>query len=153
MSDQITSPNPDDKILAGLSHLLGPIIALIIWATQKDKSPFVRFQAVQAMAFDATLVLLGVLGAGGAMLFVFCSSITGVIAAAAAPTPSGDSVSPLTFLFLLPAMMPLCIGPLIIILALGMVGVRIFAAVSVFQGNNFHYPWLGKRVERFLAQG
>ena len=153
MSDQIASPTSDEKILAALSHLLGPAIALIIWVTQKDKSPFVRFQAAQAMAFDLTLVLFGVLAVGGAMLFVFCSSIIGVIAAAAAPTPNGDSSSPLALLFLLPAMMPLCIGPLIIIFALGMVAARFFAAISVFQGDNFHYPWLGKRVERFLAKG
>ena len=153
MSAQIASPTPDEKILAALSHLLGPVIALIIWATQKDKSPFVRFQAVQAMAFDATLILFGVLGAGCAGLLVFCSMITGFIGAAAAPAANSDSFSPLALLFVLPAMMPFCIGPLIFIFALGMFLIRVFAAVSVFQGNNFHYPWLGLRVERFLAKG
>lgn len=137
MSDQIALPTSDEKILAALSHLLGPIVALIIWATQKDKSPLVRFQAVQAMAFDATLILFGVLGAGCVGLLVFCSMITGFVGAAAAATPNGDSSSPLALLFVLPAMMPFCIGPLIFIFALGMILIRLFAAVSVFQGKNF----------------
>jgi hypothetical protein len=84
---------------------------------------------------------------------VFCSAIISAIAAAAAPPPNGDSFSPLALLVLLPAMMPLYIRPLIIIFALGMVVAHFFAAVSVFQGNNFHYPWLGKRGGSVVAKG
>jgi len=28
--------------VAALAHALGPLIAIIVWATQKDKSPFLK---------------------------------------------------------------------------------------------------------------
>lgn len=37
----------DERLMAAVSHLFGLLVAIIVWATQKEKSIFVRFQAVQ----------------------------------------------------------------------------------------------------------
>ena len=38
----------DDKVVAALA----PLIAIIVWATQKGKSPFVAFQSLQALVYQ-----------------------------------------------------------------------------------------------------
>jgi len=68
MSEQVTVTQ-DEKVLAGLAHgsiLLGVftsgfggmIAALIIWLVQKDKSPYVAFQALQALIYQGVIFLL-----------------------------------------------------------------------------------------------
>lgn len=52
----------DEKLLAMLSHLSiilgGIILPIIIWATQKDKSKFVRFHALQAIFYHIAYVVM-----------------------------------------------------------------------------------------------
>jgi uncharacterized Tic20 family protein len=51
-------PNQNDKIMAALAHisallpLMGVIAPIVIWATQKDKSEYVAFQALQAVVYQ-----------------------------------------------------------------------------------------------------
>ena len=45
-TSEMTEISSDDRIMAALAHFLGLFGALIIWATQKDKSRFVKFQAL-----------------------------------------------------------------------------------------------------------
>ena len=60
---------------------------------------------------------------------------------------SGD----FSWLMLLPAILPFgmfgCIFPLVITLFI----IRIVATISVLNGNNFRYPWLGAKVATFLT--
>ncbi len=58
------SPNSDERMMAALAHFFGTIGALIIWVIQKDKSRFVRFQAVQALAFDFAVMLFTIVLSG-----------------------------------------------------------------------------------------
>jgi uncharacterized membrane protein len=51
----------DKNFLAAISHFFGFLVALIVWLLQKEKLPFVRFQAVQAMAFDAVVSVIMIL--------------------------------------------------------------------------------------------
>jgi uncharacterized Tic20 family protein len=142
----ITS-NSDERMLAALSHFLGLIVALIIWATQKDKSRFVRFQAVQALAFDlAVMLLMGIL--------FFCLFGTmfigmfGMMFTAVNNSTSPQNFSPFVmFPFMFPSLMFTCILPF----SFAFLIAKIMAAVSVLNGNNFHYPFLGNQVEKFLA--
>lgn len=61
MSEKIKS---DEKLMSLLSHLsiiipnIGVIAPIIIWVTQKDKSKFVRFHAVQAIFFQLLFFVL-----------------------------------------------------------------------------------------------
>jgi uncharacterized Tic20 family protein len=140
-------PTSDEKLMGALAHFFGIIGALIIWAIQKDKSRFVRFQAAQALAFDfiSTLLML-VLG--------FCSfgvmfiGMLGTIFTAANSSASSESLSPfMIFPFMFPWLMFACIFPFATALFIA----KIVAAISVLNGNNFRYPWLGAKVENFLT--
>jgi uncharacterized membrane protein len=53
----------------------------------------------------------------------------------------------MTFPVLLPFVMLTCIFPT----SLAVFITRLVAMVSVLNGNNFHYPFLGAKVEQFLV--
>jgi uncharacterized Tic20 family protein len=141
------TPTSDERMMGALAHFFGLIGALIIWAIQKDKSRFVRFQAAQALAFDFVTMLL-------TLVVFFCSfgamfiGMFGTIFAAANSSASSETVSPfMMFPFMFPWLMFACIFPFSIALFVA----RIVAAISVLNGNNFRYPWLGAKVENFLS--
>ena len=54
----VASLSQDERIMAALSHatallpFMGVIAPIVIWVTQKDKSQYVAFQALQAMAYQ-----------------------------------------------------------------------------------------------------
>lgn len=67
----------DERILAALAHgaillpVYGVLVPAIIWITQKEKSRYVSFQSLQALAFHITLIFLYMAG----MLCYFISFI------------------------------------------------------------------------------
>lgn len=141
------SPTSDERMMGALAHFFGLIGALIIYVMQKDKSRFVRFQATQALAFELlTMLALFVLFfcVFGVM---FVSMFVTMFAGLSSAGQSGD----FSWLMILPAIFPFgmfgCIFPLIITLFI----IRIIATMSVLNGNNFRYPWLGAKVESFLT--
>ncbi len=140
-------PTSDERMLGALAHFFGIIGALIIWVLQKDKSRFVRFQAAQALAFDFVVTLL-------MMVFSLCFfgvmflGIFGVTFASLNHAISSENFNPfIAFPFMFPWLMFLCILPF----SFAFLIARVIAAISVLNGNNFHYPFLGTRVEKFLT--
>ncbi len=135
----------DERVMAALSHFFGIIAALIVWATQKEKSHFLRFQALQAMAFDMVFIVLYVLLMFCAVGVVFVTIMAG--AWFTTQSTSADNLFPALELGLLaPWGMFACIMPLVLVAML----VRIVAAVSVATGHDFRYPLIGARVDAFL---
>ncbi|MBN2148199.1 MAG: DUF4870 domain-containing protein [Anaerolineales bacterium] len=146
-----SSTTSDERLMAAVSHFFGLVVALIIWATQKDRSRFVRFQAVQAMAFDIVVMVVAFITAGCLMLVMFLGMIlsTGgmifMTDPSGAPDPGalGVFMTMITsFSFLMPCAIFALVG--------GVWVVRLLAAIQTFQGRDFRYPWLGARVEQFL---
>ncbi len=141
---QTLSPSSDERLMAAISHFFGLVVALIVWATQKDKSRFVRFQALQAAAFDVLFLLLWFVIVGCYMAFMAFSMFGAMMfGSSMASDPSTQ------WIFLMPSLFPmgiLCIFPFILLLFVA----RIVAAVQTFQGKDFRYPWLAERVEKFL---
>jgi uncharacterized Tic20 family protein len=149
MTEALDTPQPtsDERIMGALAHFFGIIGAVIIWAIQKDKSRFVRFQAAQALAFDFVTMML-MFGLFFCSFGVILLGIFGTTFAAASSSASSESVSPwMMFPFLFPWLMFACIFPF----SLALFVIRIVATLSVLNGNNFRYPWLGARVENFLS--
>lgn len=141
----------DERVMAAIAHatvifsavgLIGP---LIIWGTQKEKSPFVAFQALQAAAYQF-LLLLGGLLAGALYMCSFLS--LPVTALLSLPF---DERAALCFPFL---GFSCTFGVLFLLMLawLAYVGYGLFAAVSVLQGNDFRYVFLGPRLERYLER-
>ncbi|MBI3760471.1 MAG: DUF4870 domain-containing protein [Chloroflexi bacterium] len=146
------SPTSDERLMAALAHFFGPIVALIVWATQKDKSRFVRFQSVQALAFDLTVVVVAFVVIGCFVALVFGTALlgtTGTFIAANQNQDSGGSI--LGLLVGLTFFLPFLAWCPMMILVISTLVARVIAAISVFQGKDFRYPVLGARVEKFLG--
>jgi uncharacterized Tic20 family protein len=146
MTTETPVASSDDRLLSAIAHMFGILVALIVWATHKDKSPFVRYQAAQAIAFDVVVMVFSMVFSVCLFGVMFCGMFASILTLAAAET-SGDPGWPI---LILPGMFPflfLVLVPVSLVFVLA----RLIAAVSVLNGNEFRYPWLGKQVEKFLA--
>jgi uncharacterized Tic20 family protein len=150
-------PVQDERIMAALAHMSavvpfwGVIAPIIIWATQKSKSGYVRFQALQALVYQLTVILAAFVGAGCYMCSFFLTF--GGMAAAMAGSPSDAVNEPATVIAMLTFAIPFLVmgtmalgGGLFILY--GVVG-----AVQALRGKSFRYIIIGARVERFLQEG
>ena len=71
--------NSDNKLMSLISHLaiiipnIGIIAPIVIWITQKDKSKFVRFNAIQAIFFQLVFFILIMLSIFVGLILMFVS--------------------------------------------------------------------------------
>lgn len=135
----------DEKLMSAAAHFFGPLAALLIWSTQKDKSYFIKFHTLQALAFDlVTVTSLGVFlfFASGVLVVGMFSSILSITY-----TTSPES----EFRFLLPAvLLPVTITTCVTPISFLITAVRLVASFSVLSGRDFHYPMIGKWLENFM---
>lgn len=149
MTPQDPAPSSDESLMAAISHFLGFLVAFIVWATQKDKSRFVRFQAIQAMAFDILVSVAALVGIGCIMAFIFGVLALGIGNIAILGNQANPTAEPVRTLVALMTAVPLLI-PCIVIPVAGIIfGARLIATIQTFQGKDFRYPWLGALVERY----
>lgn len=137
----------DERIMAALAHFFGVFGALIVWATQKDRSRFVKFQSLQALAFGGLVTVVTLV----AMLCLLGLMILGTLGAVIASSGPGASPNEVPTIALLTAFSPmsfLCIIPLSLTLAL----VQSAAAISVATGHDWRYPLIAPRVEAFMSE-
>ncbi len=133
----------EERMLGALSHVFGFVVALVIYLTQKDKSRFLRFQALQAVAFDVVVFVAFLVSIGCLVAFLAIGGAVGVAGA--------DQEGALSGLFLsLTIIIPIAANCVVFALVLAVLVLRVVAAVNVYQGKNFHHRWLGDRVEAML---
>ena len=156
--------------MAALGHatiiwpVMGIAAPLIIWATQREKSRFVAFQALQAAVYHMTLILAGL--ACGACYF--CSYVGMIVGAIAMPFsaaltmpatgPSGEDLPPEALIPILLGFLGMIVFYLAIfgLLFLGLavwaayIGYGLYGAVANLRGKDFRYAFLGSRLERYL---
>jgi uncharacterized Tic20 family protein len=136
----------EDRVVAALTHSsvilfgMGIIVAIVIWATQKDRSRYVGFQSLQSAIYQMAgmIAFLGSMCCWGVLYFL--SFIPLMVAA-----EQGASDPPLFFLF----SMMLMFVPFAI-MGLWILG-GLWAAVRTLQGREFHFLFIGGRLERWLA--
>jgi len=130
----------EEKLMALLSHLsifipnIGILAPIIIWVTNKEKSNFVRFNALQAIFFQLIFFIL-------IMLFIFVGIILMLIAI---PWFDLSSNAEPGILFFLSMVFMFMYFPLGIIFG-------IYAAVASaksFKGRIFKYAIIGRIIER-----
>jgi len=69
--------NSDDKLMSLIAHLviiipnIGLIAPIVIWVTHKDKSKFVRYNAIQAIFFQLVFFVLIMLSVFIGMILMF----------------------------------------------------------------------------------
>lgn len=144
-------PTQDERIMAAVAHAtviwptVGLLAPLVIWGTQREKSPFVGFQSIQAAAYQFILLLGGLLCAACYMCSFFSLPFAAMLTA---PFDEGAAlcVPFLTFSFSFGILF------LLMLLWLAYVGYGLFGAVWVLQGNDFRYVFLGPWLERYLEQ-
>lgn len=136
----------DERIMAGLSHItillpfMGIIGPIIIWVTQREKSEFVAFQALQAAAYQLLLIALWVVGIGCYMITAFASFGTTIISAPSEP----NAVNILGFL------LPFLVFGAIFLVGIAYVVYGIVGAVQSLRGQQFRYLLIGRWVAHFL---
>jgi len=148
------APVQDERILAALSHvsailpMWGLIAAIVIWASQKDRSEYVRFQSLQAIAYQLLIVFGWFLGMGCYMVSVLAMVIV-------APSTEAQVQRYATgpgALFYLSVALPLLVFCGVLLGWLATLGYAIAGAVRTLQGKDFCYLVLGSRLRRYLEK-
>ena len=150
----VMSSSQDERIMAVISHItalfpfMGIVAPIVIWVTQKDKSQYVAFQALQAMTYQITMILAWFVGMACYMSSFFGLFLgTAVIPSFAAPA----SAEPW---FILPFMLlPFIILGLIFVGGMAFMIYGLIGGVMALQGKEFRYVVIGRRIERYLEQG
>ncbi len=144
----IAGVSQDDRIMAALSHvsillpMTGLLVPVLIWVTHKEKSRYVHFQALQALALHLTLILAWAVGMGCYMASFF-AFIPGAFLSDAI-----NNAGPVGILFAFPFL--IMGGMLLVGLAIVLYG--LFGAVMTFQGRDFRYFGLGSLLEKQLSR-
>ncbi len=137
MDDKI---NSEEKLMSLICHLsivipnIGIIAPIIIWVTQKEKSRFVKFNAIQAIFFQLVFFALLILSIFTGIILMFVS-LPLIMAS--------SSTEPGTLFFVSIACIYLFI-PLWFIFAI----FAITAAVKSFKGKIFRYLIIGRIVQK-----
>jgi len=145
----------DDRITAALAHgavilgLWGMLIAAVIWVTQKEKSAYVRVQALQAMIYQiAGLViqlLLGLLWGLCGFGFFFLMMFGTLLSATLVEEPSHMPLP--IFLNMLAPLGLFCLLIPYLLIWLGFIAYGFYGAYQVYQGRDFRYAVIVARVE------
>jgi uncharacterized Tic20 family protein len=149
-----STPTQNDKIMAALAHVsavlpfMGIIAPIIIWATQKDKSEFVAFQALQAVAYQLLMILAWFVGMGCYMLSFFSIFLT--IPFADGSSEVDPTVSPF---FVVGFLVPFIIFGVIFIGGAVFIIYGLVGAIATFQGKDFRYLMIGNRLANYLNRG
>lgn len=150
-TEQNSIPSQNDNIMAALAHisvllpLMGVIAPIVIWGTQKDKSEYVGFQALQAVAYQLLTILAWFIGMGCYMLSFFTMFLG--IPFAGANSEVVPSAGPL---FALGFMIPFIIFGAIFVGGALFIIYGIIGAIQVFQGKDFRYIIIGDRLAAYL---
>lgn len=138
----------DEKITAALAHVTvllsfwGILAAIAIWVTQKEKSAFVAFQALQVIIYHLASIAVEMV----LMALYMCSFFLFIPFSAGAEKASEGAATATPLFFL-----PFCVFPLFFLAMFGFVGYALYAAWETLQGRDFRYVIIGKRLERYLA--
>lgn len=153
-TEQGSIPGQNDKIMAALAHVstllpfIGVIAPIVIWVTQKDKSEYVAFQALQAVVYQLLMILAWFVGMGCYMLSFFGTFFTIPFAEA-----NGGQVDPAVApVFMLGFMIPFIIFGAIFLGGALFVIYGLIAAIQVFQGKDFRYIIIGNRLADYLQK-
>jgi uncharacterized Tic20 family protein len=144
----MSTPNKrtdEERMLAAVSHAailtgaIAPVVGLVVYINQKEKSTYAAGQALQAVAYQLASILLMILS-WGCWGIVYMLSFVPLMA-----DPYRYQAGPPTSFWLGMGSM---ICPFIVMGLLGMYG--LFGALRTWQGADFHYAVVGKMVEKRL---
>lgn len=130
----------EERLMAMLSHLSllfgGIVLPIILWATQKDKSRFIRYHALQSIFFQiAYIVILVFLIVLFVLLAIFLGLGFGLITATSTSGSGELSIAFILFIVLFYG--------LIFVSAFGAMGYEIYLAIKSYHGALTKIPIIG----------
>jgi uncharacterized Tic20 family protein len=140
--ERLTAAMAHASIVANATGLTGLVLTVVLWATQRRRSRFVRAHIVQALVYQAG-TLLGVV-----LLILLWSGclLLSLLPAALRPDLYRDGTLPDTFwIALFGLILPIGYGFAATLYAL-------YGAYQVYRGNRFAYPLAGRLVARDLEE-
>jgi uncharacterized Tic20 family protein len=140
----VSAHTSDERTMAALAHgsavlnlfagIGGLIAAFVIWMTQKEKSAWVAFHALQSLVFQAVVL-------GATVLVVVLVWIVG-FAVSFATVGIGTIVA-------VPVMiLSFFVGFIVIG---GVVVYGVYGAYQIYQGREFRYIWIGNWLQQRAA--
>jgi uncharacterized Tic20 family protein len=140
-------PSQEERIMAALAHGsillfgMGIVAAIVLWVAQKDKSHYVAFQALQAVAYHIVGFAIFMVGMACWMGLYFVSLIPLM-------TTPEESAGAALWIFLL--------ATLLMLVPFVQMGLWItggcWGAARTLQGREFRYIVVGRYLERWLAK-
>ncbi len=152
MTEEAFVVEPEDQLVAALGHLgaflpfFGMLLALVIWLTQKTRSRWLGFQALQALIFQGIAFALYYLVSLGMTAGYFLFALPLI---ALSESGWGDRAP-----FLLLPFMALFFGMLLLLMsaAFGYYLLAALAAIHTLRGKDYRYPWIGKLTENLTVR-
>lgn len=133
----VSTPTSDERLLSLLCHLSsllgGIILPIIIWATQKDKSKFVRFHSLQAIFFHLSIAVIIII-----FVFIFLVILFAGIGFSNPDKISSQENLPPIMIFL----MIIFYGG-IFIFVIAFLAYSVYLAVKAYNGELIKIPVLG----------
>ena len=139
----------EERYLSSLAHLsilfsqLGIITPVVIWVTQRDKSTYTGFQALQALVFQAALMIFNFVATACLSAFL----VTPFLMAPVGPGKNAASTLLVTFF----AALMLAVW-LIVLVNLACIVYGLIGALLTYQGKNFRYMIIARLVEKRSSQ-
>jgi len=131
----------EEKLFALFSHLSiligGIIFPIIFWATQKDKSKFVAFNALQAIFYQLSYIVLTMVFV---IIFIFAYIFLGFGAGFLFIGQSPDFAPLIAVLIII--VMVIFYAALFVVM-FGFIGYAIFMGIKTYQGELRKYPIIG----------
>jgi uncharacterized Tic20 family protein len=143
------TPTTEERIWAVFSHLaalsfgMGILLPIVGWSDQRRKSNYASFQCLQALGYQSLGFTIWALAYLIALILVLIALVVMSFQAEQAGTDFNPFLGPgmtAIFVVLFGLFALYCIVPMV-------------AAVACALGKNFHYPFLGKRLARYLEYG
>ena len=138
-------PNQDERIMTAIAHGsiiaggFGIVAAAIIWLTQRERSGYVRFQALQATAYQFVGMLATIL----AWTCWGCLYALSLIPLVRDPQAFEDAPPPIFWISLISVILPIAFMALWWLCGL-------YAGLRTLQGHEFQYVWIGSIVRRYV---
>ncbi len=143
------TPAQDERIMAALSHItalipfMGVIAPIVIWATQKEKSQYVRSQSLQALVYQLINVVIVILGYACYFVGLFGSIM--IMAVAGSSGRVEEEVLPMLMMVI-----PFGVFMLLGLFEIFFMLYAVVAAVMSLQGKPFQYILIGSRIQRYM---
>jgi uncharacterized Tic20 family protein len=147
MGDAVMEPTEDERVLAALAHasivanavnLAGMIATSLIWTMQRERSPYVRAHALQALVYQGVVLLVMIV----LVLFWGVCLALSLLPVALRPDLYRNSLPNYAFwLGLLGLLTPIGFGIVATLYGL-------FGAYQSYHGRPFRYPVIGRLVRR-----